>query len=106
MQAAQAVETRLAQTRTIQHGQYDLRRIADDDVFDVAFAINEYADLSSDFVRDFSQLSRQFSGDDFGGGDAALIEFFQPFELIGFESERFAFDVWNSFVLLPMCLNR
>lgn len=106
MQTAQAVETRLPQTRTIKHGQYDLRPIADDDVFDVAFAIDQYSDLSPDLVRDFGQLPRQFRRDDFGGRNATLVKFFQPFELIGFESEYFAFDMWDSFFLLPINLAR
>jgi hypothetical protein len=100
MQAAQAIEPRLPQTRTIQHGQDDLRRIADDDVFNVAFAIDEHADLPTDFMRDLCQLAREFRRNNLSGRYAALVELFEPFELVGFESERFAFDVWNSWLPL------
>ncbi|MFN7926930.1 MAG: hypothetical protein U0Y68_03125 [Blastocatellia bacterium] len=81
---AQAVEARFGQTRARLRGQHDARGIADDDVFDVAFAINQHADLPFDFVRNLSHLPRQFLRRNFRWWHAARSEFFESFELTRF----------------------
>jgi hypothetical protein len=45
-------------------GQLDLFRVADNDVLDVALAINQRADLSPRLVREFGELAREFGRDD------------------------------------------
>src|SRR5215510_15874281 len=96
VQAPQPVEARMAQARTILRRQHDLGRVADDDVGDVTFAVNQYAHLSADFVRDFSKLAREFRSDDLGRRDASLIHLFQPPQLIRFQPQCLAFDLRNS----------
>src|SRR6266542_2176691 len=96
VQAPQPVEARMAQARAILRRQHDLGRVANDDVGDVAFAVNQHAHLPADFVRDFGQLAREFRRDDLDRRDATLINLLQPPQLIRFQPQCLAFDLRNS----------
>jgi hypothetical protein len=48
---AQSAETLRADARALQVGPLDAARVADDDIFDVALAVDERADLAARLVR-------------------------------------------------------
>jgi hypothetical protein len=55
-------------------------------VFDVAFAVNERADLAACLVRKLGELPRKFGRDDLLRGDAPVVEFLDAAQLVGFET--------------------
>ena len=77
VQTTHAVKARLPQTRTILRGQDNLAGVADDDGFDMAFTVDQHADLPANFVRNFRQLSSEILRDDFLWRNAALEHLFQ-----------------------------
>lgn len=70
-------------------------RIADRDVHDITFAINQHADLATGFVGKLCHLPRKLLRHDMVWRDAALVHLFEPPQLIGLEALRLAFDLWN-----------
>jgi len=73
----------VSESRTILHRQHDLCGIADNNMFDVPFAVNQNTDLPSDLMRYFAELARKLRSNDFDRWDATLIDLFQPPQLIG-----------------------
>jgi hypothetical protein len=51
-------------------------------MFNMSFAVNENTDLPADLMRYFTELARKLRGNDFNRWDAALIDLFQPPQLI------------------------
>ena len=66
--------------------QFDAARIADDDVLDVAFPVNQDADLTARLMREFGKLARELRGDDLRRLYAARVEFFDASQLIRFQT--------------------
>jgi hypothetical protein len=90
---AQATEATLADARAFQVGPLDASRVADDDRFDIAFAVDERADLSACLVGELRELARELGRDNLLRRDAPRVEFFDAPELVGFESLRVALYV-------------
>jgi len=67
-------------------GQLDAMRVSDDDVFDVAFAVHERADLTARLMRQFGNLTREFRRDDLLRRDPPLVELGDATQLIGFQT--------------------
>ncbi|MGB7921796.1 MAG: hypothetical protein WCF57_00995, partial [Pyrinomonadaceae bacterium] len=88
--AAQAAKAIRRHARPFQIGQLNPPRIPDHDVFDVAFAVDERADLAARLVREFRQLACELRRHDLVRRDAARIEFFDAPQLIGLEPMRIA----------------
>ncbi len=81
--AAQAAEAFGADARAAQVGPLDAASVADDDVFDVAFAVDQCAELAAGFVREFGQLARELRRDDLLRRDAARVELLNAAQLVG-----------------------
>lgn len=73
--------------------------IADDDVFDPSFAVDEQPDLTIDFFGELGELAGDLLGDDGGRREAPLIEFFQPPQLVVFQALRVAVNCSDMSVL-------
>jgi hypothetical protein len=82
MHAAQAAKTVCRDARAFQIRQLNSPRIADDDIFDVAFAVNQRADLSPRLKRKLRQLSRKLRRHNLVRRDAARVELFDAAQLI------------------------
>ena len=82
VQTAQSAKASFADTHALEVGQNDAARVPDDDVFDVAVAIDERADLPVDFVRNFRKLAGKFLRDNLSRRDASFIELFKSLNLI------------------------
>jgi hypothetical protein len=93
MQAAQTIEPRLPKTRPVLCGKDDLRSIPDDNVLDVPFAIDEDSNLAPNLVRKFRQLPSELRGDNLVCRDAPLVHLLQSTNLVGFEPQRFSFNL-------------
>jgi hypothetical protein len=84
--AAQSAKAVFGDACSFQVGEFNAPRIADDNVFDVAFAVNQDADLPSCFVREFGELARKFWRNDLLWRDAPRVEFFDAAELVRFKT--------------------
>ena len=60
----QAAKTVFGHAGTPKIRHLDLLRVADHDVFDLAFTVNEDADLPSGLMRDLGHLPGEFGRDD------------------------------------------
>ena len=88
--AAQAAEAVGRDALAAEVRQLDPLRVADRDVFDVAFAVNEDADLSAGLVREFGELARELGRDDPLRRNAPRVEFLDAAQLVGLETLRVA----------------
>ncbi|HXG64572.1 MAG TPA: hypothetical protein VNO70_05665 [Blastocatellia bacterium] len=77
MQAAQSAKTALAHTDALEVGQNNSMSIADDDILNVAVAVDQHADLPVDFMGDFRKLAGKLLRDNLARRDAPLVELFQ-----------------------------
>jgi hypothetical protein len=94
--AAQATEAISRDALASEVWQLDAFGVADCDVFDVALAINEHADLSAGLVREFGELTRELRRDDSLRRNAPRVEFLDAAQLVGLETLRVAFYVTDS----------
>ncbi|MCA1593811.1 MAG: hypothetical protein LC754_14410 [Acidobacteria bacterium] len=83
MDGAQPAKAVFADACTLQVRPLDAPRVADDDELDVAFAVNQRADLPARLVREFGYLAREFRRDDLLWRDAARVKLFDAAELVG-----------------------
>jgi hypothetical protein len=91
--AAQAPKAVGGDALATEVGQLDALRVADRDMLDVAFAIDEYADLPARLVREFRELPRKLRRDDPLRRNAPRVEFLDAAQLVGLETLRVAVDV-------------
>jgi hypothetical protein len=76
MKKAQSAKTICGDARPLQIRQFDPPRIADDDILDVAFAINQRANLPPRFKRKLRQLSCELGRYDLVRRDPSRVELF------------------------------
>ena len=76
--------------RAAQVGEFDATSVADDDVFDVTFAVNQDSDLAAGFMREFRKLAREFRRDDLLRRDAAGVQLFDAAKLVRFQTRSIA----------------
>jgi hypothetical protein len=76
MNTAQTSEPVAGRTHALEVGQFNPTRVTYDDVFDVAFAIYESADLPIRFMRQLTQLPGKLGRYDLMGMNATLIQLF------------------------------
>jgi hypothetical protein len=62
-------------------------------MLDIAIAVDQRADLTVYFARQFGQMAGEFLSDDLARRDATLVEFFQSLNLARLESLKVSFDV-------------
>src|SRR5262245_52350417 len=62
--------------------KFNLARITHDHVFDVAFSIDQGADLAPGLTRQFAELASELDGDNLVRQNATLIESFNAPQLI------------------------
>ena len=72
-----------------------MARIADDHPLDLAFAVDENADLAPYLSRNLGQLPSKILGDEFAAGYAPLIELLEPLALLSLETGDVAFELVN-----------
>ncbi len=80
--AAQAAKAIARHANSLEVGEFDSARVADDHELNVTLAVNQRSNLAACFVREFAELSGKFRRDDLVRGNATLIEFFNPPQLI------------------------
>src|SRR5688572_5357669 len=73
-------------TRTAEIRHFDLLRVAYHHVFDLAFAVDEHADLSSGLERKLRHLPGELLRDDLGRWDAPCGEAFDTAKLVMLEA--------------------
>jgi hypothetical protein len=95
VKAPQTTETLLGQPPASLRRQDDPRRIADDDVLDVAASIDENTNLTPDLRGYFGQVTGELRRDDLSWRDATLVNLLEPSYLIWLQSLCLAFDLWN-----------
>ena len=88
--AAQATEAVGGDTSPLQVRQLNAARVPDDDVLDVAFTVDQRADLAASFVREFGQLTRELGRHDLLRRNSTRVEFFNATQLIRFQPLRVA----------------
>ena len=84
MHAAQTTKSTRGDTHALEVGQLDAFVIADHHVLDVAFAIDEGADLPAGLVREFAQLASEFVCHNLIGRYAPGVQLFDAPQLIWF----------------------
>jgi hypothetical protein len=72
--------------RASEVGHRDLLRVADHDVLDLAFSIDEHSDLTPGLQRDLGHLTSELLRDDLCRGDAPRCQAFDAAKLIMFEA--------------------
>jgi hypothetical protein len=79
---AQAAESALADARALEVGPLHAARVADDDVLDVALAVDERAYLPPRLVRKLGELPRELGRDDLLRRDAPRVELLDAPKLV------------------------
>jgi hypothetical protein len=100
VQTTQSTESARPDTHAFEIGQHDAVSIAYDNVLDIAFAIDQHADLPADLGRQLGQLPGKLVSDDMSWWNAPVVQLFQAVNLIGFQSLNVAFDRANRRYLL------
>ena len=90
MDTAKSAKSPRGHTNTFEIGQLDASIVADHHILDMPLTIDERSDLSSRFVREFAQLSREFRGDNLVGRYAPSVQLFDAPQLIWFQPESVA----------------
>lgn len=94
MDESQSAQAATAGSQAAPIGQFDARGSADHDVFDVARAVKEDADLATDFRRKLGHGPRQIIGDQAIFFDPPAPQAFESFGLACFEAVGIAVN-WN-----------
>ena len=84
MNATKSSKPARRDANTFEVGQLDAAVVADHDVLDVSLAIDECADLSVCFVRQFAELASKFMCDDLVWRYAPSVQLFYAPQLIWF----------------------
>ena len=84
MNAAKAAKPAGSDANAFEIGKLDAFVVADHHVLNVAFAIDEGADLPACFVREFAQLPREFRCHNLIGRYAPGVQLFDAPQLIWF----------------------
>jgi hypothetical protein len=82
MQAAEATKAIARYAYALKVGQLNLPGVANDYIFDVAFAVDQRPNLSSRFKRKLAKVPGELRSDNIPGRNPALIEFFKTPHLI------------------------
>jgi hypothetical protein len=89
---AQAAEAAGGAAQTADVGQGDLRRVADEDVGDLAAPIDQHADLTVHRRRDLGEVAGQLGADHLGRGDPPPVDPLERLELARLEARDVAGD--------------
>ena len=84
MYATKTTKPSRSNTNAFEVGQLDTTVVADHHVLNVSLTIDERADLSTGFVRQFAQLSSKFMCDDLVWRYAPSVQLFYAPQLIWF----------------------
>ena len=93
--AAKPAKAVCGNARAAQVGKFYAARVADDNGFDVTFAVNQDTDLAARFMRKFRHLARKFRRHDLLGSDAAGVKFFDAAKLVWLQTGSVALNVAN-----------
>lgn len=93
MNAAESAKARSGNTNAFEIGQFDPPIITDHHVFNVATAVDKGANLSTRFVRKFSELTREFRRHDLVRSDPPGVELFYAAKLIRLEARCVSYYV-------------
>ena len=88
--AAKPAKAVSGNARAAQVGKFYAARVADDNGFDVTFAVNQDTDLAARFMREFRHLARKFRRHDLLGSDAAGVQLFDAAKLVRFQTRSVA----------------
>src|SRR5438045_6644888 len=91
--ASQTAEAITCHAHALEIGQLNAPRIADNDVFDVAFAVDERANLAISFMGEFAKLSSKLRSQNLTRRNASLIQLFDPPSLIWLKTLRVAVKI-------------
>src|SRR5260370_22390718 len=86
--ASQAPKAIAGDAHALEIGHLDLSRIADNHIFNIAFAVDQRADLAIGFMRKLAQLPCEFRSDNLMGRNAALIQLLNAPQLIRLQTLR------------------
>jgi len=86
MHASKSAKAFAGNANALEIGHFDLPSIADDNVFDVAFAIDKRTYLPARFMGQLAELPSKFWCDDLVGRNPTLIELLNSPQLVWFET--------------------
>jgi hypothetical protein len=75
VETPQSAEAPLGDTKPLQVGKHDLARVAHDNPLDLAFAVDEDADLTTDLTGDFGELTGEIVRYELTRREPPLVEF-------------------------------
>src|SRR5438105_12988121 len=84
--ATQSAEPIAGNAHALEVRHLDATRIANHYVFDIPFAIDEYANLPACFMRKLAELAREFLSYDLMWRNASLIKLFDSPKLVWFQT--------------------
>lgn len=90
MHEAQAAKAIRRHARALKIGKLYPARIADHNIFNIAFAVNERANLPAGFMGKLGQVSGKLRRHNLVRRDATRVKFFDAAQLVRFESLRIA----------------
>ena len=82
VQTAEAPETFTSGANAFEIGELDALCVADDDVFDLTFAVDECGDLTIQLVRQFCKLACKLLSNYLARWNSALVELFETPDLV------------------------
>ena len=92
MNVAQSAQPVGGGAKTSGVGQEDALVVADHDVHDGALAVDQHADLTVEFLRQFTKVAAEFLGDDLLRRHLAAIDVFKALDLVRFQPCDVAMD--------------
>ena len=96
MYTAQAAEPIAGDPHALEIRQLNLARIAHNHKLNITLAINKDANLSASFVRQFANLASKLGRYNLVRWNAALVEFFDPPQLVWLKTLRVTVKTFHS----------